>query len=190
MKGGFIITIFFLTSFLVVSQVANTTYDECKPDSPVQKYGQLIMETPFGAKLYHNHLIRAQDLLDSIKASCRGKSIFLDFWATWCPPCIEAMPDNKRMYNETKSLPVEFIYICTDYRTTVDNWITKISILKQPAIHIFVDDKIIRELWKLLPVGGGFPSYVFIDSKGKFQSDALPLNSGFSTERLSTWTKK
>jgi hypothetical protein len=45
-------------------------------------------------------------------------------------------------------------------------------------------------LWKLFPVRGGFPTYVFIDSKGNFQPEALPLNSGFSTERLSTWIKK
>ena len=30
----------------------------------------------------------------------RGKKIFLNFWATWCPPCREEMPDIEELYNE------------------------------------------------------------------------------------------
>ena len=30
----------------------------------------------------------------------KGKTIFLNFWATWCPPCIEEMPDIEEIYNE------------------------------------------------------------------------------------------
>jgi hypothetical protein len=100
------------------------------------------------------------------------------------------MPNNRRLYQETKKLPVEFIYICTDYRSTMDGWISKISYLKQPGIHLFVSDEIIREIWKLLPTGGGFPTYVFIDSKGVFRPEAIPLNESTTTERLSGWIEK
>lgn len=30
----------------------------------------------------------------------KGKTIFLNFWATWCPPCREEMPDIEEIYNE------------------------------------------------------------------------------------------
>lgn len=30
----------------------------------------------------------------------KGKVVFLNFWATWCPPCIKEMPDIEKIYNE------------------------------------------------------------------------------------------
>lgn len=30
----------------------------------------------------------------------KGKKIFLNFWATWCPPCKKEMPDIEELYNE------------------------------------------------------------------------------------------
>ena len=189
MKWQLFITIYFLTSCFLAAQVSDYTYGS-KSVSSDNKYGQLIMEMPFGAKLYRNHYIKAQELLDTIKSLCKGKAIFMDFWATWCSPCIQAMPNTKRLYIETKNLPIEFIYLCTDYRTSMDNWITKISILQQPGIHIFVEDAIIIEMWKSFPVGGGFPSYIYIDSNGQFKPDAVPLNESTTAERLSGLIKK
>jgi thiol-disulfide isomerase/thioredoxin len=148
------------------------------------------MEMPSGAKLFKSHYINAQELLDKIKSRNRGNAIFIDFWATWCSPCLEEMPDNKILYIETKNLPVKFIYICTDYRTTLEDWITKISVLKQPGIHIFVDDEIVIKMWKIFSVGGGFPSYIFIDKNGQFKPDAIPLNSGTTIDRLKGLIKK
>jgi thiol-disulfide isomerase/thioredoxin len=31
-----------------------------------------------------------------------GKTIFMNLWATWCPPCIAEMPNIQRLYNDIK----------------------------------------------------------------------------------------
>ena len=33
-------------------------------------------------------------------AQYRGKAVFLNFWATWCPPCRAEMPDIQKLYEE------------------------------------------------------------------------------------------
>lgn len=33
----------------------------------------------------------------------RGKVVFLDFWATWCPPCRSSIPEVEKLYEEYKN---------------------------------------------------------------------------------------
>lgn len=43
-----------------------------------------------------------------------GKYVFVDFWGTWCPPCIESLPDIKNAYDSLDKNKVAFISICSD----------------------------------------------------------------------------
>src|SRR3990167_5783535 len=54
--------------------------------------------------------IAAQDFtlmtMDNTKVSLKdfkGKYIFLNFWATWCGPCIDEMPSMERLYQKFKT---------------------------------------------------------------------------------------
>lgn len=38
-------------------------------------------------------------------SSLRGKVVFINFWATWCPPCIAEMPSINQMAKQLKSNP-------------------------------------------------------------------------------------
>ena len=46
----------------------------------------------------------------------RGKVVLLDFWATWCGPCIAEMPNVKRVYNTYKDTGFDIIGIVIDDR--------------------------------------------------------------------------
>jgi peroxiredoxin len=44
-------------------------------------------------------------------SSMHGKVIFLNFWATWCPPCRAEMPSMEKLYNRFASRDFEIIAI-------------------------------------------------------------------------------
>ena len=47
-------------------------------------------------------------------ADYKGKWVLVNFWATWCPPCLEEMPDLVALYEERKDVMV--LGIAMDYQ--------------------------------------------------------------------------
>lgn len=44
----------------------------------------------------------------------KGKAVFLNFWATWCPPCREEMPSMERVYRDYKTRGLEILAVSID----------------------------------------------------------------------------
>ncbi len=44
----------------------------------------------------------------------RGKIVFLNIWATWCPPCREEMPAMEKLYQEMKGEAFEILAVSID----------------------------------------------------------------------------
>lgn len=44
----------------------------------------------------------------------KGKTVFMNVWATWCPPCIAEMPDIHELYQEVNSDKIKFVMISLD----------------------------------------------------------------------------
>ena len=52
----------------------------------------------------------------------RGKYVLLDFWASWCGPCLREMPHMKQLYNDTKAQQDKFVIISFSLDNKEKDW--------------------------------------------------------------------
>jgi peroxiredoxin len=47
-------------------------------------------------------------------ADQKGKVVFLNIWATWCPPCVQEMPSMEKLYQQLKGEDFEILAVSID----------------------------------------------------------------------------
>jgi len=50
----------------------------------------------------------------------KGKVVFINFWATWCPPCLAEMPTVNDFYQKVKDDP-NIVFLCVDVDNRLNN---------------------------------------------------------------------
>lgn len=103
-------------------------------------------------------------------AKYKGKVFLIDFWATWCPPCVREMPGLKKYYAEFKDKGFEIIGISVDSdRKKLDEFL-KENKLEWPIVFGgkgWYDET--KELYGVKNV----PSTWLVDKKGVLRYFAL-----------------
>jgi thiol-disulfide isomerase/thioredoxin len=58
-------------------------------------------------------------------ASLKGKTVFLNYWATWCGPCRAEMPSIERLHARTRELGVVFLLVSDEKADTISAFLKK-----------------------------------------------------------------
>jgi thiol-disulfide isomerase/thioredoxin len=100
-----------------------------------------------------------------------GKVVAIDFWATWCGPCMAVMPEMKKLHEKFKeSADVKFITVSLDQDIEALRTVMKEQGLEFPVIYENVDaSQAIASAFGVT----GIPSSFVIGRDGRFASERV-----------------
>jgi len=100
----------------------------------------------------------------------KGNIVVLNFWATWCPPCIAEIPDFVKVFNEFRDKDVQFIGVSNEDISTLKNFAADYNI----NYPILVDDKNIMAIWGIRAI----PTTFVFDRDGQIVFKNVGMMTG------------
>jgi thiol-disulfide isomerase/thioredoxin len=95
-----------------------------------------------------------------IKDNFKGQVTVINFWATWCPPCVQEIPSLNRLKQKMKGLPFELISInYAEDKKTITEFMKKVKV--EFPVLLDQDGEFARK-WNVLT----YPSTFVIDKQG------------------------
>jgi thiol-disulfide isomerase/thioredoxin len=112
-------------------------------------------------------------------ADFKGQVVFLDFWATWCPPCRASLPEVERLFSDYQGKNLQVLGMNLDEDAAdVVSFVAKKKVL-YPVLLAGASD--VSDRYGV----GGIPHFVLIDREGR----RVDQWSGFAPGVAREWRK-
>ena len=110
----------------------------------------------------------------------RGKYVYLDFWATWCSPCMQELPEYIKLQNAYKGKNIAFVSISLDLNK--NSWKNIIAENKSEAVNLFAPNGWEADVVKAYQIYG-IPTFVLIDKDGNIIDAQAPRPSSIEIRK-------
>jgi thiol-disulfide isomerase/thioredoxin len=112
-----------------------------------------------------------------------GNFIYIDFWATWCKPCIAEIPHLEKLQEELKNKPIKFISISIDKEKDKSKWIDFVRSNNMKGMQLWADSEHQNIFSKILNIKS-IPRFVLLDTEGKIIDAQAPRPSDSKLNRI------
>lgn len=116
-------------------------------------------------------------------AAWRGKPLLVNFWATWCPPCVEELPLLDSFYKQHQANSWQVLGIAVDQPSAVRAWLQK-KPLAFPVVMAGLEGTALSK--SLGNSSGGLPFSVLFSPTGHIVQRQLGQLSG---QTLADWQR-
>jgi thiol-disulfide isomerase/thioredoxin len=100
----------------------------------------------------------------------KGHPVVVNFWASWCGPCVEEMPALSQLQREYAKKGIEFVGLGVDSDRNVQAFLQKVRVDYPVYVIGFGGADLARAFGNN---AGGLPFTVVIDAKGNVRSTKL-----------------
>jgi len=97
--------------------------------------------------------------------SMRGQVVLLDFWATWCKPCVKTMPELDALYRDYQKLGLTVVGVSIDQGDDREKKVKKF-LDKKPVGYPIVIDSEKNASWEAFQVAS-LPTLCLVDRDGR-----------------------
>lgn len=102
----------------------------------------------------------------------KGKIVYIDFWGSWCKPCMEQMAHSATLQQKFKGKDIVFLFI--NFYDSQQKWITTIKKNQLNGVHVKAEVKDEKYFEDIFGVKNGFPRYAVLDKNGRLITTAAP----------------
>jgi len=93
----------------------------------------------------------------------QGKILIINFWATWCPPCLKEIPEFIRLQDELRGKGIQFIGIAIEDQASIVSFLQKTPINYPVLIGGDAAISLSQQLGNLV---NAVPFTLIVDSQG------------------------